>query len=195
MLDERELAAEIVLDVARERGIVARLAKERVGETGSVVGVDLSRRCSLWRVERPGYRLARRRRQRPAAARSRAVRCRRRRARTAVLLHRLAAARQMHRALAAGGRLAVSTWRPDEEVSVAVGTCVVSWGAASGRSLTGVTVLARPASRGVAREAALAASGRRRCRRIIVFDRLVRRRTPERLGARRYERGLQGNER
>ena len=43
ILDDVELAAgDRVLDVACGTGIVARLAKERLGEAGRVVGVDLS---------------------------------------------------------------------------------------------------------------------------------------------------------
>ncbi|HUF65984.1 MAG TPA: methyltransferase domain-containing protein, partial [Gemmatimonadaceae bacterium] len=43
LLDDVGLAAgDSVLDIACGTGIVARLAKERLGETGKVVGVDLS---------------------------------------------------------------------------------------------------------------------------------------------------------
>ncbi len=105
-----------LLDVACGTGIVARIAKERLGSNGTVVGVDLNAQMLTvarqiapavdWRQGDVG----------------------------ALPLHegevfdvvvcqqgfqffsdRPAAARQMHRALLKGGRLGVSTWRPDEE--------------------------------------------------------------------------------
>lgn len=117
ILDEVQLApGDRLLDVACGTGIVARLAKERLSETGKVVGVDLSpamlavaRRFDGidWRegdaaalplgndeqfdivVSQQGFQF---------------------------FPDRAAAAREMHRALAPGGRLGVETWRSDEEV-------------------------------------------------------------------------------
>jgi ubiquinone/menaquinone biosynthesis C-methylase UbiE len=117
-LDEVGLAAgDRVLDIACGTGIVARLAKERLGATGRVVGVDLS--PAMLAVAR---RVAPDIEWREGDAR-------------ALPLHdnepfdvvicqqglqfvpdKLAAARQMHRALVPGGRLGVSTWRPDDEI-------------------------------------------------------------------------------
>ena len=118
MLEEVELATgDYVLDVACGTGIVARLAKERVGETGRVVGVDLSpAMLAVARRVAPGIDW----REGDASAlplrgdeRFDVVVCQQG---LQFFPDRLAAARQMHRALAARGRLAVSTWRPDEEI-------------------------------------------------------------------------------
>lgn len=117
-LDEVELAAgDRVLDVACGTGIVARLAKERVGETGMVVGVDLSpAMLAVARRVAPGVDW----RDGDASALPLqgdelfdVVVCQQG---LQFFPDRLAAARQMHRALAARGRVAVSTWRPDEEI-------------------------------------------------------------------------------
>ncbi len=118
VLDEVELAAgDRVLDVACGTGIVARLAKARVGETGRVVGVDLSpAMLAVARRVAPGIDW----RDGDASALPLqgdelfdVVVCQQG---LQFFPDRPAAARQMHRALAAGGRLAVSTWRPDEEI-------------------------------------------------------------------------------
>jgi ubiquinone/menaquinone biosynthesis C-methylase UbiE len=119
LVDAAPTPGEHVLDIACGTGIVARLAKSRVGATGNVVGIDLNpamltvaRRVAPdidWRAGDAG----------------------------ALPLHdgesfdlvlcqqglqffpdKPAAARQMRRALAPGGRLAVSTWRSDEELLV-----------------------------------------------------------------------------
>ncbi|WP_448506809.1 class I SAM-dependent methyltransferase [Immundisolibacter sp.] len=108
-----------VLDVACGTGIVARIAKERQGSTGMVVGVDLN--PQMLAVAR---RVAPTIDWREGDA-------------SALPLHDdeefdvvlcqqgfqffpdgAGAARQMHRALVKGGRLGVSTWRPDEEFPV-----------------------------------------------------------------------------
>lgn len=120
LLAEVELGpGDRVLDIACGTGIVARLAKERVGQTGTVVGVDLNpqmlavaRRVTGsvdWREGDAG-----------------ALPLREGEAFDVVLCQqgfqffpdRAAGARQMHRALAKGGRLGVSAWRPDEEFPV-----------------------------------------------------------------------------
>lgn len=108
-----------VLDVACGTGVVARVAKERQSSRGTVVGVDLNpqmlavaRRMAPtidWREGDAG-----------------ALPLRDGEAFDVVLCQqgfqffpdRAAAARQMHRALVKGGRLGVSTWRPDEEFPV-----------------------------------------------------------------------------
>jgi ubiquinone/menaquinone biosynthesis C-methylase UbiE len=108
-----------LLDVACGTGIVARLAKERLGDTGKVVGVDLSP-AMLAVARREGPRIDWR--EGDAAAlplrddeRFDVVVCQQG---MQFFPDRAAAARQMRRALAEGGRLAVSTWRPDVEVPV-----------------------------------------------------------------------------
>jgi ubiquinone/menaquinone biosynthesis C-methylase UbiE len=110
-------AGERVLDVACGTGIVARLAKERVGETGNVVGVDLSpamlavaRRVAPdidWR-EGDASALPLR-----ADEQFGVVFCQQG---LQFVPDKLTAVREMHRALRPGGRVAVSTWRPDEEI-------------------------------------------------------------------------------
>jgi ubiquinone/menaquinone biosynthesis C-methylase UbiE len=120
LLQDVELqVGDSVLDVACGTGIVARIAKERQGSTGTVVGVDLN--PQMLAVAR---RVAPTIDWREGDA-------------SALPLHDdeefdvvlcqqgfqffpdgAAAARQMHRALVKGGRLGVSTWRPDEEFPV-----------------------------------------------------------------------------
>lgn len=108
-----------VLDIACGTGIVARMAKERLGATGKVVGVDLSpqmlavaRRVSPtidWREGDAGAL--------PLGGDEHfdVVLCQQG---FQFFPDRAVAARQMHRALVRGGRLGVSTWRPDEESPV-----------------------------------------------------------------------------
>ena len=108
-----------LLDVACGTGVVARLAKERLGDTGRIVGVDLSpAMLAVARREGPGIDW----REGDAGAlplrddeRFDVVVCQQG---MQFFPDRAAAARQMRRALAEGGRLAVSTWRPDAEVPV-----------------------------------------------------------------------------
>ena len=120
ILDEIRVATgDHVLDVACGTGVVARLAKERVGESGTVVGVDASpamlavaRRTAPaidWREGDAGAL--------PLSAGERfdAVVCQQG---IQFFPDKLLAAREMHRALKPGGRLAVSVWRSDEESSV-----------------------------------------------------------------------------
>jgi ubiquinone/menaquinone biosynthesis C-methylase UbiE len=105
-----------VLDIACGTGIVARLAKERVGESGRVVGVDISAdMLSVARNAAPGIEF----REGSAAA----LPFQDGEKFDAVVCHqgfqffpdKTAAAAQMRRALKEGGKLAVATWRSDEE--------------------------------------------------------------------------------
>ena len=107
---------ERVLDIACGTGIVARLAKERVGPGGKVVGVDVNAQMLVvarrvapgvdWREGDAGSL--------PLLPNEQF---------DAVVCHqgfqffpdRLGAANGMCRALAIGGRVAIATWRPDEE--------------------------------------------------------------------------------
>lgn len=120
LLDDVQLKTpDRVLDVGCGTGIVARLAKERLGPDGTVVAVDLNPQM-----------LAVARRVAPEIDWREGDACAlpiREGEQFDVLLSqqgfqffadKLAAARQMHRALAKGGRLGVSTWRPDEEFPV-----------------------------------------------------------------------------
>lgn len=118
MVEEVGLAAgERVLDVACGTGIVARVAKEYVGDAGRVVGVDLSpAMLAVARRVAPGIEW----REGDAGAlplqgdeRFDVVLCQQG---LQFFPDRLAAVQQMHRALAPRGRVAVSTWRPDEEI-------------------------------------------------------------------------------
>ena len=118
ILDDVALAAgDRVLDVACGTGIVARLAKERLGDKGTVVGVDVNpgmlavaRRVAAdigWREGDAGAL--------PLGAGEQfdVVFCQQG---LQFFPDRAAAAREMRRALVDGGRLAVSTWRPDDEI-------------------------------------------------------------------------------
>ncbi|WP_436248744.1 class I SAM-dependent methyltransferase [Mesorhizobium amorphae] len=106
-----------VLDIACGTGIVARVARERLGDAGYVVGIDVSSNMlAVARAVAPGIDW----REGNAGA---------------LPLHdgeqfdivvcqqglqffpdKPAAAAQMRRALAKGGRLAVATWRSDDEI-------------------------------------------------------------------------------
>jgi SAM-dependent methyltransferase len=108
---------ERVLDVACGTGIVARLAHERVGAKGVVVGVDISPpMIAVARAAAPAvdYR----------EGNAMALPLRDGEQFDVVLCHqglqfvpdRGVAVREMHRALKPGGRVGVGTWRPDEEM-------------------------------------------------------------------------------
>jgi ubiquinone/menaquinone biosynthesis C-methylase UbiE len=117
-LDELALApGDRVLDVACGTGIVARLASERLGGAGAVVGVDISAEMlAVARAVAPGIDW----REGNAACLPLGdgevfdvVVCQQG---MQFFPDKPAAARELRRALAKGGRLAVSTWRTDEEM-------------------------------------------------------------------------------
>lgn len=120
ILDDVQLTpGDRLLDVACGTGIVARLARERLGATGTVVGIDSSP-AMLAVARRVGAGIEWR--EGDAAAlplqddeQFDIVVCQQG---LQFMPDKLAAARQLRRALAPGGRLAVSTWRPDEVVPV-----------------------------------------------------------------------------
>jgi SAM-dependent methyltransferase len=120
VLDEVALTAgDRVLDIACGTGIVARLAKARLGGTAKVVGVDLSPpMLAVARGVAPDIDW------REGDAQALPLRddevfdvvvCQQG---LQFFPDKPAAVGQMRRALAPGGRLAVSTWRPDEELPV-----------------------------------------------------------------------------
>jgi prepilin-type processing-associated H-X9-DG protein len=120
LLDDARLAPEDrVLDVACGTGIVARLAKERLGGSRKVVGVDVN--AQMLDVARRIAPMVDWREGNAAALplgdgeQFDVVLCQQG---FQFFQDRAAAAREMRRALAKGGRLAVSTWRPDEESPV-----------------------------------------------------------------------------
>lgn len=108
-----------VLDVACGTGIVARLAKERTGPAGSVVGVDVNpAMLAVARQQAPEVEW----RQGDAVALPvkeldgfDVVLCQQG---LQFVPDSMSAIAEMRRALATGGRLAVSTWRSDEEMPV-----------------------------------------------------------------------------
>lgn len=120
MLEETALTPGArVLDVACGTGIVARLARQRLGSGAKVVGVDvappmIAMARSLapevdWRIGDAGALPL------EAGEQFDAVLCQQG---LQFFPDRAAAAREMRRALAPNGRLVVSTWRTDEEFPV-----------------------------------------------------------------------------
>ncbi len=117
-LEEVRLApGDRVLDIACGTGIVARVAAERLGGAGRIVGVDISPdMLAVARSAGPGVDW----REGHAAAlpladgeRFDVVACQQG---MQFFPDKPAAAAEMRRALAEGGRLAVATWRSDDEV-------------------------------------------------------------------------------
>jgi ubiquinone/menaquinone biosynthesis C-methylase UbiE len=105
-----------VLDIACGTGIVARLAKERVGEAGRVVGVDVSSdMLSVARNVASGIEFR--------EGRAEALPLQEGENFDAIVCHqgfqffgdRATAAAQMRQALKESGKLAVAAWRSDEE--------------------------------------------------------------------------------
>lgn len=117
-LEEVELSSgDRVLDIACGTGIVARLARERIGDAGHVVGVDISSdMLAVARAVAPGIDW----REGKAGAlplydgeQFDVVVCQQG---LQFFPDKPAAAAEMRRALAKGGRLAVATWRSDDEI-------------------------------------------------------------------------------
>lgn len=118
LLEEIRLTAgDRLLDIACGTGVVARVAKERLGPAGHVVGVDLSpqmldvgKRIAPDIEWREGDAMAL-----PLAQGETfdVVTCQQG---LQFVADRAAAVREMHRALSPRGRLAIATWRPLEEV-------------------------------------------------------------------------------
>lgn len=110
-------AGDRVLDVACGTGIVARVAKERLGETGYVVGVDVSPDMLSvaravapdidWREGKAGALPLR------EGERFDVVICQQG---LQFFPDKAAAIAQMRRALGSGGKVAVAAWRSDNEI-------------------------------------------------------------------------------
>jgi ubiquinone/menaquinone biosynthesis C-methylase UbiE len=118
ILDEVQLSSgDRVLDIACGTGIVARVARERFGDAGSIVGIDVSPdRLAVARAVAPSIDW----REGNASAlplhdgeQFDVVVCQQG---LQFVADKPAAAAQMRRALAEGGRLAVATWRCDDEM-------------------------------------------------------------------------------
>ncbi|HEY7765529.1 MAG TPA: methyltransferase domain-containing protein [Aestuariivirgaceae bacterium] len=110
-------AGDRILDIACGTGIVARVARQRLGDAGSVVGIDISSdMLAVARAIEPGIDW----REGNAAAlplkekeQFDIVVCQQG---LQFFPDKPAATAEMRRALASGGRLAVATWRSDEEM-------------------------------------------------------------------------------
>ncbi len=106
-----------VLDIACGTGIVARVARERLGDAGYVLGVDVSPDMLAvarsvapsidWREGNANALPLREGEQFDVVVCQQGLQ---------FFPDKVAAAREMRRALATGGRLAVATWRSDEEI-------------------------------------------------------------------------------
>jgi len=106
-----------VLDIACGTGIVARVARERLGDAGYVLGVDVSPDMLAvarsvapsidWREGNANALPLRDGEQFDVVVCQQGLQ---------FFPDKVTAAREMRRALATGGRLAVATWRSDEEI-------------------------------------------------------------------------------
>lgn len=120
ILDEVQLTAgDRLLDIACGTGIVARVARERLGSGGSIVGVDVSPdMLSVAKAVAPGIDW------REGSALDLPLRDSERfdvvvcQQGMQFFPDKARAATQMHRAVLPEGRLAVATWRPDDEMPV-----------------------------------------------------------------------------
>jgi ubiquinone/menaquinone biosynthesis C-methylase UbiE len=117
-LDEVGLSAgDRVLDIACGTGVVARVARQRLGDTGQVVGIDISSDMLAvaravepgidWREGNAGALPLREEEQFDVVVCQQGLQ---------FFPDKPAAAAQMRRALTSGGRLAVTTWRSDDEI-------------------------------------------------------------------------------
>lgn len=117
-LDEMKLSPrDRVLDIACGTGVVARAARERLGDAGYVVGIDISPDMLAvaravapsveWREGNAGALPLNEGEQFDVVICQQGLQ---------FFPDKLAAAAQMRRALAKGGRLAVTTWLSDDEV-------------------------------------------------------------------------------
>jgi len=115
--DVRLSAGDRLLDIACGTGIVARVARERLGDNGHVVGIDISSEMLAvaralapaidWREGNASALPLRQGEQFDVVVCQQGVQ---------FFPDKIAAAREMRRALADGGRLAVATWRADDEI-------------------------------------------------------------------------------
>ncbi|MBZ9850797.1 methyltransferase domain-containing protein [Mesorhizobium sp. CA14] len=106
-----------VLDIACGTGIVARVARERLGAAGYVLGIDINADMLAvartvapdidWRVGNAGALPLGDREQFDVIVCQQGLQ---------FFPDKSAAAAEMRRALAQGGRLAVATWHPDDEI-------------------------------------------------------------------------------
>jgi ubiquinone/menaquinone biosynthesis C-methylase UbiE len=117
-LDEVRLSAgDRVLDIACGTGILARVARKRLGETGHIVGIDVSSDMLAvaramapdidWREGNANALPLHDGEQFDVVASQQGLQ---------FFSDKTVAAAQMRRALALGGRLAVSTWRSDDDI-------------------------------------------------------------------------------
>lgn len=117
-LDEMKLSPrDRVLDIACGTGVVARAARERLGDAGYVVGIDISPDMLAvaravapsvdWREGNAGALPLNEGEQFDVVVCQQGLQ---------FFPDKLVAARQMRRALAKGGRLAVTTWCSDDEI-------------------------------------------------------------------------------
>jgi len=110
-------AGDRVLDIACGTGIAARVARERLGSTGKIVGIDVSADMLSvaravapaidWRQGKAGGLPLREGEEFDIVACQQGLQ---------FFPDKPAAAAEMRRALAKGGRLAVATWRSDDEM-------------------------------------------------------------------------------
>ncbi|OCP17940.1 MULTISPECIES: methyltransferase domain-containing protein [unclassified Ensifer] len=116
--EELELSpGDRVLDIACGTGIVARVAKDRLGDAGYIVGIDISSDMLAvaravapridWREGNASALPLRNGEQFDVVVCQQGMQ---------FFPEKPAAAAQMRRALAKGGRLAVATWRSDDEI-------------------------------------------------------------------------------